>query len=538
MAGYFKKVKTPWTKQPQTNVTARDDVRLSFAANYISNAAPDLVGRRIPTVAGVIAATPAGLGVKLSSTTDAGLVYSSNPVIPTSSAAFTVIVTGTWAAEARLSDLFFYGDESGGNYPQHSILLNADSTNYNAVSSGTLSALTYDGGFQTTIKSTAGVIDGLPHTIGWRNGANAALSLWMDGRDVSSTKTGGTYTLASTYPLYVNQTNVPANGRGVTSPTSGVFVFPRILSDGEMALYTRNPWLLIAPQERRVFVSVASSGITGTFSVTESVDVPAISGLVNHTGSLAVTESSDTTSISGSIAHLGNLSVTESSDTFAASGTVSGSATITGSLVITEISDTASLIGKVAHTGALVVTETADTVSFNGLVTHTGALAVTESADIVAITGGSQITITGSIAITESPDVANFRGPSGNTFSQEVEFRKFYVRKGKKILLFDSVDEAEEYIKAEQVAEEAIAKAKVSSRQERRKIKKRIIKDVLPAESIDTDWLAEMMQRFAINFDLPKLLAEQDYNRVMEIHAMAKAMQDDEDDIEMLLMWG
>jgi len=172
------------------------------------------------------------------------------------------------------------------------------------------------------------------------------------------------------------------------------------------------------------------------------------------------------------------------------------------------------------------------------LVTHTGALAVTESADIVAITGGSQITITGSIAITESPDVANFRGPSGNTFSQEVEFRKFYVRKGKKILLFDSVDEAEEYIKAEQVAEEAIAKAKVSSRQERRKIKKRIIKDVLPAESIDTDWLAEMMQRFAINFDLPKLLAEQDYNRVMEIHAMAKAMQDDEDDIEMLLMWG
>lgn len=301
---------------------------------------------------------------------------------------------------------------------------------------------------------------------------------------------------------------------------------------------SRNPWRLFAPQDRKVFVSVAGGGITGTFSVTESADVPAISGLVNHTGSLVVTESSDITSISGSIAHTGTLSVTESSDTFAASGTVSGSATITGSLALTEISDTASLIGKVAHTGALGVAETADTVSFNGLVAHTGALAVTESADVVAITGGSQITITGSIAITESPDVANFRGPSGNTFSQEVEFRKFYVRKGKKILLFDSVDEAEEYIKAEQVAEEAIAKAKVSSRQERRKIKKRIIKDVLPAESIDTDWLAEMMQRFAINFDLPKLLAEQDYNRVMEIHAMAKAMQDDEDDIEMLLMWG
>jgi hypothetical protein len=120
-------------------------------------------------------------------------------------------------------------------------------------------------------------------------------------------------------------------------------------------------------------------------------------------------------------------------------------------------------------------------------------------------------------------------------FSQDVEVRKYYMRKGKKLLMFDSVGDAESYTEAEALAEEAIAKK--TSRLARKRVRDRIISVSLPAQTIDTDWLAEMMQRFAINLDLPALLAEQDYNRVMEIHALAMQMQDEED-CEMLLLMG
>ncbi|CAB4172581.1 hypothetical protein UFOVP1470_10 [uncultured Caudovirales phage] len=120
-------------------------------------------------------------------------------------------------------------------------------------------------------------------------------------------------------------------------------------------------------------------------------------------------------------------------------------------------------------------------------------------------------------------------------FSQDVEVRKYYMRKGKKLLMFDSVSDAESYTEAEALAEEAIAKK--TSRLARKRLRARIVSGSLPVQTIDTDWLGEMMQRFAINLDLPALLAEQDYNRVMEIHALAMAMQDEED-CEMLLLMG
>jgi len=110
------------------------------------------------------------------------------------------------------------------------------------------------------------------------------------------------------------------------------------------------------------------------------------------------------------------------------------------------------------------------------------------------------------------------------------------MRKGKKLLMFDSVDEAEAYTQAEELAEEAIAKAQKTSRLARKRVRDRILSVVLPAQTIDTDMLAEMMQRFSVDGDLPALLAGQDYDTVMQLHAMAKAIQEDEEDIEMLLL--
>jgi len=121
------------------------------------------------------------------------------------------------------------------------------------------------------------------------------------------------------------------------------------------------------------------------------------------------------------------------------------------------------------------------------------------------------------------------------TFSQDVEIRKYYMRKGKKLLMFDSVDDANAYTKEEALALDAITKK--TSRLARKRLRKHIVSVTMPAQTIDTDWLGEMMQRFSINFDLPALLAQEEYNRVMEIHALAMKMQDEED-VEMLLMMG
>lgn len=59
--------------------------------------------------------------------------------------------------------------------------------------------------------------------------------------------------------------------------------------------------------------------------------------------------------------------------------------------------------------------------------------------------------------------------------------------------------------------------------------------DAPPLQTVDIDALAGLVERYSIPVNLPELLAQQDYQRVMQIMALALEMQD-EDDIEMLLL--
>ena len=122
------------------------------------------------------------------------------------------------------------------------------------------------------------------------------------------------------------------------------------------------------------------------------------------------------------------------------------------------------------------------------------------------------------------------------SFSQDVEVRKYYMRKGKKLLMFDSVDDANAYTKEEALALDAVAKK--TSRLARKRLRKRIVSVTMPAQTIDTDWLGELIQRFNMGANLPALLAERDYEQVMKIHALAIQMRDAEDEaeIEFLLL--
>ena len=119
-------------------------------------------------------------------------------------------------------------------------------------------------------------------------------------------------------------------------------------------------------------------------------------------------------------------------------------------------------------------------------------------------------------------------------YSQEVDLsRKWYVKRGKKIHLFGSGRDADAFIEAQEQADKAIAEAQKTSRRARKRLRDKIV-TVDPIQTVDIDLLSKAVEYFALP-QLPALLAQQDFERVMQIMAMAQEMQDEED-IELLLL--
>lgn len=124
--------------------------------------------------------------------------------------------------------------------------------------------------------------------------------------------------------------------------------------------------------------------------------------------------------------------------------------------------------------------------------------------------------------------------PVEATFSAEIDLsRKWYVRRGKKIHLFSSGSDADAFIEAQEQADKAIAEAQKTSRRARKRLREKIV-TVDPIQTVDIDLLSKAVEYFSLP-PLPDLLAQQDFERVMQIMALAREMQDEED-LEMLLL--
>ena len=123
------------------------------------------------------------------------------------------------------------------------------------------------------------------------------------------------------------------------------------------------------------------------------------------------------------------------------------------------------------------------------------------------------------------------------TFSQEVELRRVYVRKGKQILLFNNHSEADQWLEADRLAQEALEQAKKTSRRARKRLRERVyrIAHVEPVEALELPEVASLVSRFDLPFDLPELIQQEAWDRVMQIHALAMEMQDEEDVLMLLL---
>ena len=115
----------------------------------------------------------------------------------------------------------------------------------------------------------------------------------------------------------------------------------------------------------------------------------------------------------------------------------------------------------------------------------------------------------------------------------EMSGHRVYLKRGKKIHIFDTVEDADAWEAAEAAAQEAIAKAKT------RTAKRRIVRKVEAAiehEVLRLDLLDALVARFNLKLDLPSIEARQDWAEYVRIAMLARELEDEEE-METLLLW-
>lgn len=262
----------------------------------------------------------------------------------------------------------------------------------------------------------------------------------------------------------------------------------------------------------------APSAITGTGAVTEAVaDTSAASGAVLVAGIAGISESgADAAAASGDVVVQGSSAAAESGQ------------------------DTGAAAGAVLVQGALASSESGqDSAGVSGAVLVQGSASAAEMGeDVAAAGGGATSVITGSAALTESSeDTASGEGSSGevapsNRPGFEMSSRKVYVKRGKRIHIFDTVEDADEWLEAEQQELQAIRRAKPTPRKKAKVFK--ALDEAMPHEVVRLDVVRAMVDYLGIPVEMPTLEARQDWAEVARVALMARQMQDEED-IELLL---
>lgn len=114
----------------------------------------------------------------------------------------------------------------------------------------------------------------------------------------------------------------------------------------------------------------------------------------------------------------------------------------------------------------------------------------------------------------------------------EMSSRKVYIKRGKRIHIFDSVEDADAWMEAEQQELQAIRRAKPTPRKKAKVFK--LLDEAIPHEVVRLDVVRAMVDYLGIPVEMPTLEARQDWAEVARVALMARQMQDEED-IELLL---
>jgi len=164
------------------------------------------------------------------------------------------------------------------------------------------------------------------------------------------------------------------------------------------------------------------------------------------------------------------------------------------------------------------------------------------SGDPNAMRGSASFSITGSLQVAAGEMqgsaslsiTATLTLPLQNKFSAEIDLtprkQRYYVKRKKQILIFDSAEQADAFIDAERQAEETIQKAQKTSRLARKRLRTKIFKAIEQPEIVPIDY-----PEFR-SIQLPEFTTQQDLAEFVRIALIARDIQDEED-LEAILMF-
>jgi len=238
----------------------------------------------------------------------------------------------------------------------------------------------------------------------------------------------------------------------------------------------------------------------------------ALGGAYTVTGGAAVIKRDrNMTASGGSYAVTGSSAIVEKDRRLTSSG---GSYAVAGGQAVIERDRRLTATG-----GAYSLAGGAATIT----TTSTDAYVLTALGGSYAVTGGdASITLTPS----QTPRNGGFEmgGPTP---------RKVYIKRGKRIHIFDTVEDADEWLEAEDKARQVVNVAKPKPQAKAKVFK--ALDEAVPHDVVRLDVVRSMVDYLGIPVEMPTLEARQDWAEVARVALMARHMQDEED-IELLLV--
>ena len=337
---------------------------------------------------------------------------------------------------------------------------------------------------------------------------NNTLSLYLNGVLHNSTAVAAV-AMSGQAELQIGNYYDNTSARRLSAKVHLASFLPRGLGGSEVAALSRNPWQLFRPVQRRVYFDMGAGG----------------GGVATHDTSGAITSSTAELSGAAERTRQHNASAGLAGAGSVVSGTAQRNVTLVSSGALAG--GLAVVTASASHTAGPAEHATSGGVAASGALLSGSASRVPAPVthDTSGDLGGIGATIDGQ---AQGPQSASMRP------GFEMSSRKVYIKRGKRIHIFDTVEDADAWVEAEQQATQAIEKAKGKKKLKAKAKAYKALDEQLPHEVIRLDVVRSMVDYLGIPVEMPTLEARQDWAEVARVALMARHMQDEED-IELLL---